>query len=67
MTRDDKLTFLIAGLIVTLILWQLWTGKVLGRDWRVAATRRDQPYWYWFTILGQCVILAIFLLLDNDE
>jgi len=67
MTLDEGFFYLFAGLVASLILWQLVTGKVLGENWRVAATRRNQPFWYWLVITGQCVILAILFLIDDDE
>jgi hypothetical protein len=54
---------LFALLMSGLIAWQICTGKVLSRSWKIWTTRDDDPVLYWLVVGAQTLIFVVFLLL----
>lgn len=59
----DSVEMVFAVFFAAAILWQLWTGKAVGRDWRVKTDRRDQPGKYWIMIFLQCAVFAVIFVI----
>jgi hypothetical protein len=43
------------------MIWQLRTGQVLGRDWKVWYRRETQPGKYWVVITLQAAMILLFI------
>jgi hypothetical protein len=41
------------------VVYQIVSGKVLDRSWKVWATRAEQPGRYWFGVAFQSIIVLI--------
>ena len=42
--------FLMVGLMLGGVLYQLASGKILGRNWRPFSSRDERPVLYWIAI-----------------
>ncbi len=51
--------FLIAALLLAEIIYQLISGKLLARGWRVFAKREQNPMLFWSSIALQMVVVLI--------
>jgi len=47
---------LITGLIIGVVVYELKTGTLVGRDWKVYAHRQDNPGLYWSSVILQAFI-----------
>ena len=66
METGDIFRYLIAPAAGAVILWELWTGKALNRNWDIVALRAEKPASYWANVVIQCVaVVAALLLLEQ--
>ena len=52
--------FLIIALLVGEIIYELRTGKLLARGWKVYAKREDNPMLFWSSVALQ-IFVALFI------
>ena len=48
------------GLLLGTIAYELKTGKLLNRGWKVYARRDDNPMLYWASVMLQVIVALIF-------
>ena len=53
--------FLIIALLVGEIIYELRTGKLLARGWKVYAKREDNPMLFWSSVTLQ-IFVALFVI-----
>ena len=53
--------YLFALALAGLVLWQLVSGKALGRQMRANVSREDNPGMYWLLLLAQSGLLVVIL------
>jgi hypothetical protein len=61
------LVFLPLILLWGVLLYQLSTGKLLARNWRVWTTRKEQPILYWSVVAVQGLAIlfgSVFFIRD---
>jgi hypothetical protein len=46
---------------LALVLWELASGKVLGRDWKVLYQRVDEPNKYWRFVGLQLILICALM------
>ncbi len=54
-------TAVIDLLLISYVAWQLVTGKVIDRYWRVRPMRPENPMAYWFLTISECIGLLLFI------
>jgi hypothetical protein len=55
------ISFIMVGLVIGEVVYEIRTGKLIGRSWKVYSKRRDNPMLYWSTVILQ-VMIALTLL-----
>ena len=52
---------LMCGLLLGGLIYQLKTGTLVGRGWRVYVLREDNPILYWSSIILEAIVAFIFV------
>lgn len=62
----DVVRYLIVPAGSAVVVWELWTGKALSRNWNVLAVRSERPGAYWANVLVQIAALVLLLVITNS-
>lgn len=62
----DAVRYLIVPAGGAVVVWELWTGKALSRNWSVLAVRAERPGAYWANVAVQTVALVLLLVMANN-
>lgn len=62
----DAVRYLIVPAGSAVVVWELWSGKALSRNWSVLAVRAERPGAYWANVAVQIVALVLLLVMANN-
>jgi hypothetical protein len=56
---ENALVWLLPVAMTAMLGWQLLTGKLLDRNWRLWTTRQERPTFYW-SMVGLQSLITLF-------